>query len=96
MVRVKKRSFLLGPKSQFLAQKSDFCHATPILARLWPSERRFISHLRINFSPFRFQVMAVFVKKNLADASKSLPPKTTAVLPREAVPKIQLQKGKMG
>ena len=31
MVRVQKWLPFLGPKFQFLAKKSDFCHTTPIL-----------------------------------------------------------------
>ena len=31
MVNFKKWAFFLGPKSWFLAKKSDFCHTTPIL-----------------------------------------------------------------
>ena len=74
MVRVQKCMFL-GPKSQFLAKKSDFCHTTPILidgpfvalgeaVHFQPWER---------FSDFSFWSNSSFRKKKPADPSKSHP-----------------------
>ena len=73
---LKSGSSILGPKSQFLAKKSDFCHTTPILinspfvalgeaVHFPPWER---------FSDFPFQSYSSFCKKNPVDPSKSLPP----------------------
>ena len=54
--------FLWAPKSQFLAQNSDFCHSTPNFVNvpfLTPLEGRFISNLGIDFSTFCFPVIRV-------------------------------------
>ena len=57
----KSGSFFLGPKFQFLAKKSDFCHTTPIFV-----EDPFLAlDMTVNFPPwkrffdFRSEVTAV-------------------------------------
>merc|ERR1711978_26963 len=62
----KSDSLFLGPKFRFLAQKSDFCHTTPIFVDV-----PFLSlgmtvnfHLGNHFSTFRSGVTAVSVKKS--------------------------------
>ena len=76
MVKGKKWAFFLGPKSRFLAKKSNFCHVIPILVKgpfVTPGET-------VHFPPwepffnFPFPSYSRFRKKNLVDASKSLPP----------------------
>ena len=68
--------FFLGPKSRFLAKKSNFCHTTPILVN-----GPFVAlGVTVNFPPwdrffdFLFPRYSSFPKKNLVDSSKSLPP----------------------
>ena len=74
MVRIKKWVFL-GLKSRFLAEKSDFCHTTSIFVNgLFVALGEKVFYLDIDFLTFRSGVMAVFVKKDPADAPKSLPP----------------------
>ena len=76
MVRGKKWVPFFGSKFWFLAQKSNFCHTTPILV-----DDPFLAlAMTVNFPPwerffdFPFQSYSCFRKKNLADGSKSLPP----------------------
>ena len=75
--------FFLGPKSRFLAEKSDFCHTTPILVDV-----PFLALcMTVNFPPwerffdFPFRSYSCFRKKNLVDPSKSLPHSYCTVTP---------------
>ena len=76
MVSIKKCMFFLGPKPRFLAQKSNFCHTTPILVN-----GPFVTlRVTVHFPPwerffdFPFRSYSSFRKKNPVDPSKSLPP----------------------
>ena len=71
-----------GPKSGFLAEKSDFCHTTPILINgLSVALGETVHfHLGSNFSTFRSQVMAVFVKKKRSTRQKVFPLPTARAL----------------
>ena len=81
MVRVKKCMFFLGPKSRFLAKKSDFCHTTPILV-----DDPFLAlGMTVNFPPwepffdFPFRSYSCFRKKIWLMAQKVFPPPTVGV-----------------
>ena len=72
----KSECLFLGPKFWFLAQKSNFCHTTPILV-----DDPFLAlGMTVNFPhwerffDFPFRSYSCFRKKNLAEGSKSLPP----------------------
>ena len=72
----KSDRLFLGPKFRFLAQKSDFCHTTPILV----NDPFLALGMTVNFPPwerffdFPFRSYSCFRKKIPADMSKSLPP----------------------
>ena len=75
-LRSKSGTSFLGPKFQFLAKKSNFCHTTPIFV-----DDPFLAlDMTVNFPPwkrffdFPFRSYSCFRKKNPADGSKSLPP----------------------
>ena len=67
--------FFMGPKFQFLVQKSDFCQTTPILV----NDPFLALGMTVNFPPwdrffdFPFRSYSSFRKKNPVDPSKSLP-----------------------
>merc|ERR1712012_1442436 len=68
----------LGPKFQFLAKKSDFCHTTPILV-----DDPFLAlDMTVNFPPskrffdFPFRSYSFFRKKIWLTAQKVFPPPT--------------------
>merc|ERR1711928_82122 len=62
----KSGTSFLGPKFRFLAQKSDFCHMTPIL-------------VDDPFLDFPFRSYSCFRKKILLTAQKVFPPPTVGV-----------------
>jgi len=71
----------LGPKFRFLAQKSDFCHTTPILV-----DDPFLAlGMTVNFPPwkpffdFPFRSYSCFRKKIWLTAQKVFPPPTVGV-----------------
>ena len=71
----------LGPKFWFLAQKSDFCHTTPILV-----DDPFLAlGMTVNFPPwkpffdFPFWSYSYFRKKIWLTAQKVFPPPTVGV-----------------
>ena len=72
---LRSESFFWGPKSRFLAKKSDFCNTTPILI----NDPFLALGVMVHFPPwdrffdFPFQSYSSFHKKNLVDPSKSLP-----------------------
>merc|ERR1712088_671880 len=81
MVRLKSECLFFGPKFWFLAQKSDFCHTTPILV-----DDPFLAlGMTVNFPPwkpffdFPFRSYSCFRKKNCLMAQKVFPPPTVGV-----------------
>ena len=74
--------YFLGPKFRFLAQKSDFCHTTPILV-----DDPFLAlGMTVNFPPwkrffdFSFRSYSCFRKKIQLTVQKVFPPPTVGVL----------------
>ena len=66
----KKWILFLGPKIRILAQKSVFCYWTPDYVNVL-----FVALGKtFDCATVKFRETAVFVKKKLADATKSLPP----------------------
>ena len=81
MVSIKKCMFFLGPKSRFMAQKSDFCYTTPILVN-----GPFVAFGEMLHFPFwglffyfSFPSYGSFRKKKKVDASKSALPTVRAL-----------------
>ena len=77
----KSGSLFLGPKFQFLAKKSDFCHTTPIFV-----DDPFLAlDMTVNFPPwkrffdFPFRSHSCFRKKIWLTAQKVFPPPTVGV-----------------
>ena len=77
----KSDRLFLGPKFRFLAQKSDFCHTTPIL-----DDDPFLAlGMTVNFPPweqffdFPFRSYSLFRKKIWLTAQKVFPPPTVGV-----------------
>ena len=72
MVKLEKLALFLGPKSGFLAEKSDFCHTTPILVKFSPWRDRSFPTLG---AIFRLSVpeLRPFVKKTRLTRHKSSP-----------------------
>ena len=80
-LELKSDSLFLGPKFRFLAQKSDFCHTTPILV-----DDPFLAlGMTVNFPPwkpffdFPFRSYSCFRKKIWLTAQKVFPPPTVGV-----------------
>merc|ERR1712067_4231 len=78
---LKSDRLFLGPKFQFLAKKSDFCHTTPILV-----DDPFLAlDMTVNFPPwkrffdFPFRSYSCFRKKIWLTAQKVFPPPTVGV-----------------
>ena len=74
----KSDSLFFGPKFQFLAKKSDFCHTTPIFV-----DDPFLAlNMTVNFPPwkrffdFPFRSYSCFRKKIRLTAQKVFPPPT--------------------
>ena len=74
----KSECLFFGPKFQFLAQKSDFCHTTPIFV-----DDPFLAlDMTVNFPPwkrffdFPFRSYSCFRKKIRLTAQKVFPPPT--------------------
>merc|ERR1711940_442990 len=74
----KSECLFLGPKTRFLAKKSDFCHTTPIFV-----DDPFLSlDMTVNFPPwkeffdFPFRSYSCFRKKIRLTAQKVFPPPT--------------------
>ena len=77
----KSECLFFGPKFWFLAQKSDFCHTTPILV-----DDPFLTlGMTVNFPPwkpffdFPFRSYSCFRKKIWLTAQKVFPPPTVGV-----------------
>merc|ERR1712012_773155 len=77
----KSGTSFLGPKFRFLAQKSNFCHTTPILV-----DDSFLAlGMTVNFPPwkpffdFPFRSYSCFRKKIWLTAQKVFPPPTVGV-----------------
>ena len=77
----KSERLFLGPKFQFLVQKSDFCHTTPILV-----DDPFLAlGMTVNFPPwerffdFPFRSYSCFRKKIRLTRQKVFPPPTVGV-----------------
>ena len=77
----KSASLFLGPKFQFLAKKSDFCHTTPILV-----DDPFLAlGMTVNFPPwerffdFLIRSYSCFRKKIWLTPQKVFPPPTLGV-----------------
>jgi len=75
---LKSGTSFLGPKFQFLAKKSDFCHTTPIFV-----DDPFLALvMTVNFPPwkrffdFPFRSYSCFRKKIRLTAQKVFPPPT--------------------
>ena len=75
IVSSQKSMFFWARNPGFLPENPFFAIRPKILstACLEPSERRFFSHLGINFSIFRFWIMAVFIKNIGWRVEKSFP-----------------------
>ena len=80
-LRAKSECLFLGPKFRFWAQKSDFCHTTPILV-----DDPFLAlGMTVNFPPwkpffdFPFRSYSCFRKKIWLTAQKVFPPPTVGV-----------------
>merc|ERR1711873_34762 len=77
----KSDSLFFGPKFQFLAKKSDFCHTTPILV----DDPILALNMTVNFPPwkrffdFPFLSYSCFRKKIWLTAQKVFPPPTVGV-----------------
>merc|ERR1711873_306869 len=81
-LELKSECLFFGPKFQFLAQKSNFCHTTPILV-----DDPFLAlGMTVNFPPwkpffdFPFRSYSCFRKKIWLTAQKVFPPPTVGVL----------------
>ena len=81
MVKLEKLALFLGPKSMFLAEKSDFCHTTPLLV-----DDPFLAlGMTVNFPPwkqffdFPFRIYSCFRKKIWLTRQKVFPPPTVGV-----------------
>ena len=77
----KSECLFFGPKFQFLAKKSDFCHMTPIFV-----DDPFLAlDMTVNFPPwkrffdFPFRSYSCFRKKIWLTAQKVFPPPTVGV-----------------
>ena len=77
----KSGTSFFGPKFQFLAKKSDFCHTTPIFV-----DDPFLAlNMTVNFPPwkrffdFPFWNYSCFRKKNWLTCQKVFPPPTEGV-----------------
>merc|ERR1711940_199456 len=78
----KSGTLFLGPKSRFLAKKSDFCHTTPIFV-----DDQFLAlDMTVNFPPwkrffdFPFRSYSCFRKNIRLTAQKVFPPPTMGAL----------------